>query len=162
MAAPVATSLRSVGPGAGYSQVERVPRPGGFAVARASDPVAGAPFARRLATHWSRSCPIGGYAGEAARFADPPGASITSRDTANGRRVRGKVRVGVIIAGFVMILAVALLAAFSDNARIAAGLACCIAGLALWRAAALQERDRARRARPADAATVIRELTSRL
>ena len=65
----------------------------------------------------------------------------------------------MIIAGFVMLLVVAPLALFAD-ARIAAGLACCLAALALWRAAALQERERLRRARPADASTVVRQLSA--
>src|SRR6266540_2249305 len=58
-----------------------------------------------------------------------------------------------------MLLVVAPLALFAD-ARIAAGLACCLAALALWRAAALQERERLRRARPADASTVVRQLSA--
>src|SRR6266542_648781 len=58
-----------------------------------------------------------------------------------------------------MLLVVAPLALFAD-ARIAAGRACCLAALALWRAAALQERERLRRARPADASTVVRQLSA--
>jgi hypothetical protein len=69
---------------------------------------------------------------------------------------------GVIIAGFVVLLVVAPLAMFAGDARIAAGLACCLAGLALWRAATLQERERARRSRPSDAASVIRQLSALL
>src|SRR5262249_61549630 len=43
--------------------------------------------------------------------------------------------------------------------RIAAGLAYALAALALWRVAALQERERRRQSRPADVATFVRELS---
>src|SRR5205823_11672348 len=60
-------------------------------------------------------------------------AGTLSRSWVPGRQAREGVN-GVIIAGFVMLLAVAPLALFGDP-RLAAGLACCLAALALWRAA---------------------------
>src|SRR5262249_9837960 len=66
---------------------------------------------------------------------------------------------GVIVAGFVFLLAAAPFAILAGDARIAAGLAYALAALALWRVAALQERERRRQSRPADVATFVRELS---
>jgi hypothetical protein len=65
----------------------------------------------------------------------------------------------VIVAGLVVLLAAVPLAFFAGDGRIGAGLACCVAAFALWRAAALQERERRHRSRPGDAATVLRGLS---
>ncbi|HSV68201.1 MAG TPA: hypothetical protein VLJ59_20225 [Mycobacteriales bacterium] len=65
----------------------------------------------------------------------------------------------MIVAGFLMLLVIAPLAVFWGDARVVAGLACCVAALALWRAAALQEKLRVSRGRPSNAADVIRQLT---
>jgi hypothetical protein len=66
----------------------------------------------------------------------------------------------VIVAGVLMLLVIAPLAVFwADGRMVVAGLACCLAAVALWRAATLQARVRAALARPSSAADVIHMLS---
>jgi hypothetical protein len=65
----------------------------------------------------------------------------------------------VIVAGVLMLLVIAPLAVFwADGRVVIAGVACCLAAVALWRAATLQGRVRAVLARPSSAADVIHML----